>query len=537
MAGSSWLEIDPPLEARGNACNLQPMKEIELKLLLDAGQIADLRRSVGIAALADGPAVTRTLTNIYYDTVKHDLRRAGIALRLRRENRRWVQTIKKATGPMQAGLSTPVEEERAVRGQNLALHLIADDDLREDVIGLAQAGLAPVAETRFRRTRRTLTMGNGAKVELAIDTGEAAAGGRSEPIAEVEFELIRGQISDLYALAKHVMTKPPIRFADCSKSERALRLNVPGNSGQLRKARPVALSSDMATETAACLILSEGLAHALPNIALVLDSEAVDGPHQTRVALRRLRSALGAFRQALGDDAIADVASTAQWIGTEVGRLRDLDVLITEIVEPMARKAPEDETLKDLNAALHERRALVRSEVRSALASHRATGFAFDFGGLIAARAWRDPSDQNQASGLAQSVGKTATRVLNKRWKAVAVYGKRIEELTIDERHELRKELKKLRYLVDGFRALYQPEKVARFTRAVKRMQTAFGALNDQAMAESVLTAPDAPGQGDPALQRAIGRVIGHTSAQAELLWPQALADWTALVRLGRFWR
>jgi inorganic triphosphatase YgiF len=513
------------------------MREIELKLLLDKAQVDAFRRSREVSELADGPPVTRTLTSVYYDTSDHELRAAGIALRLRRENRRWVQTVKKASGPISAGLSTPIEDECPVLGQNLALNRIADDDLREEIIGLAKPGLLPVAQTKFRRTKRTLNLENGAQIELAIDQGEVTAGDMSAPIIEAEFELIKGQPCDLYAVANRVMSVAPVRFSECSKSERALRLLRPASTPILRKAKTVALTANMTAETAARLILTEGLAHALPNIALALESHDVNGPHQTRVALRRLRSALGAFRRVLGEATVADIATTAQWVASEVGRLRDLDVLITEFVAPMAAEAPLDDSLPILNAALKTRREAIRSEVRTALSSDRARAFGLEFGGFLASRGWLDRSDHDQTQRLAQPVERVARRVLNKRWKAVAAYGTRIEALSIEERHDLRKELKKLRYLVDGFRTIYDPEPVAVFTRAVKRLQTAFGALNDAAMTEMVLSAPDMPGQSDPIMQRAIGRVIGHTAAHAEFLWPKALADWQNLEVQARFWR
>ncbi|MEO1491918.1 MAG: CHAD domain-containing protein [Pseudomonadota bacterium] len=513
------------------------MLEIELKIALDKAQLAALKTSQTVAALADGAPVTRTLHNVYYDTPDGALRRAGISLRLRREDRRWTQTLKRKTGPMQAGLSTPEEDECAVRGQNLALHLIQDDDLREEVIGLARDGLRPVVITHFRRWRRNLRTGTGAFMELALDEGEVSAGEHKLPILEAELELKSGSPGDLYAIAERIFTIAPLRFATTSKSERIARLIECPDGPALRKARPVTLQVKMTAEQAAHTILSEGLAHASPNLALLLESEDIGGPHQLRVALRRMRSAFSAFRSILGRSTLSDLAATAQWIGAEAGRLRDLDVLAEEIVRPFADATPEETGFTVLSEAVAERRLAIRKDVRTALSRPEVTAFGLQLGRYLAARGWLDPADHGQTVRLAQPVGRVAAKVLTKRWKAVAAYGDRIETLSIDERHEMRKELKKLRYLVDAFKSLYPEDRVAAFMRAVKRLQTAFGALNDAAMAEALLMAPDAPGAGDPAAQRAAGLMIGQLMARSDHLWPQAQTDWRDLAALGPFWR
>jgi len=259
------------------------MQEIELKLGLDAAQEKRLRSSAVVKELSEGPAVTESLWSVYYDTSDHALRAEGIALRLRRVRGEWVQTLKCATGKMANGLSSPVEIEYEVSGQNLDLTRITDHDLREHLIGLSRAGLAPVAETRFRRTSRMLALPDGSvRAEFAIDKGTLSSGGTSESFCEAEFELKEGTPSGLYDLARRVMTLGPIRFARASKSERALALSQPDLKPGLRKARPVDLSGVSGVEEAAILILTEGLSHAAPNIAMVLESDDING--RTRCA-------------------------------------------------------------------------------------------------------------------------------------------------------------------------------------------------------------------------------------------------------------
>ena len=89
-------------------------EEVELKLAL-----AERHQSRFLSHPLLKQAVLRhveTLGNIYYDTADLSLRRHGIALRLRRKGREWLQTVKLA-GSSAAGLSSRPEWETSYSGQ------------------------------------------------------------------------------------------------------------------------------------------------------------------------------------------------------------------------------------------------------------------------------------------------------------------------------------------------------------------------------------------------------------------------------------
>ncbi len=73
--------------------------EIELKLSLPLNGVAPLQRNPLLKSLSISSPVNRKLYSIYYDTPDLDLRRNGVAFRLRREGRRWMQALKVEAAP------------------------------------------------------------------------------------------------------------------------------------------------------------------------------------------------------------------------------------------------------------------------------------------------------------------------------------------------------------------------------------------------------------------------------------------------------
>ena len=94
----------------------------------------------------------------------------------------------------------------------------------------------------------------------------------------------------------------------------------------------------------------------------------------------------------------------------------------------------------------------MRAEVRAALAGAEATGFLFDLGAFIEGRGWLVASDYSQSARLAAPIGEVAPRILARRHRKAMKLGRKVRELDAAGLHELRKELKKLRYTVDMLR-------------------------------------------------------------------------------------
>ncbi len=190
--------------------------EIELKLALpESAQRAFLRHPLLKSALDKH---TGELFNIYYDTPDLALRTLGIALRLRRQGKIWLQTVKCA-GSSVGGLCTRPEWETPYGGQ-FDFAPVDDAAIRAHLERINGDGqLAPLFETNFRRVTWRFD-----GVLLVLDRGWIIAGNRREAISELELELAGGEVSQLFALAERLKERLPIVPALRSKAERGLRL-------------------------------------------------------------------------------------------------------------------------------------------------------------------------------------------------------------------------------------------------------------------------------------------------------------------------
>ncbi len=242
------------------------------------------------------------------------------------------------------------------------------------------------------------------------------------------------------------------------------------------------------------------------------------------------------FGPTLGTAAMAPLEAAAKRLGQVVGRLRDADVLMDEVVAGAARYGLDPAAREALDAALAARREAARAEVRAALAAPEAVGFLFDLGAFIEGRGWLVPSDFGQSARLAAPVAEAAPGRLRKRHRKAMKAGRGLQDLDAEGLHALRKELKKLRYTVEIFAPLYPGGKAARYLRALKELQDNFGSLNDAAMAKGALTGPEAPAAASPAGQRAAGWTLGTLAVRVGDDRPKLFESWDRLAKAKPFW-
>ena len=527
---------DAASDAETAATEGEAALEVELTL---GGDAAALDRGWRAAVPAGVGGTAQRLRSTYFDTGDFRLRRRGFTLRIREDGKRLVQTLK-SDGPSGAGAvlrrnewSCPVEEP-------MPSLPVAPDPATRDAVGPLQAAeLAPAFSTDVMRRTAVVEVAapdyGTALVELALDSGEIRARNRHDTISELELELIEGPASALYELAMTLQASAPLCIQTASKAKRGYVL-AGGEGYAGHKAPSLALPPGISVDEALGTIFRAGAGHCAANHDAVLDHSDPEGVHQFRVALRRLRSALSAFKGVLSAADAAGLESEAKHLIGLLGPARDWDVFITETLAAVRQARPDDETLDRLAAAAEEER--VRAYERAeALRAPEYTTFLLRFGRWIETAGWREQADR---AVLDQPLAHLAGPILDERHERVIKRGRGFKRLSDGRLHRLRIELKKLRYAGEFFAAQFPDINPRSYIKAARRLQDDLGRLNDAAVAEQRLTEllHAHRNNGDyAAIGMAAGQVIGwHARACAEARTRTA-EDWRAFAAAKPYWR
>jgi inorganic triphosphatase YgiF len=168
------------------------------------------------------------LLNTYFDTPELALQQRRMAVRERLAGEQWLLTVKTA-GQSQNGLSRRQEWEGPTTPGTLQFDTLVDDAaLAQDLMTL-RPNLRALFCTDFERQRWVIAHAS-AQIEVALDQGRIYVPGTnlSEPLLELELELLGGPESALMALADVLRQTPhgPVTLvpSDASKAQRGMAL-------------------------------------------------------------------------------------------------------------------------------------------------------------------------------------------------------------------------------------------------------------------------------------------------------------------------
>ncbi len=498
--------------------------EIELKLLCDPAASRRIGASTVLREAQRSAPVVRTLRSIYFDTPELALARAGFALRVRRVGRRWIQTLKSGGG-VGTGLHQREEHEVPVRAPVPELDALPDTPavawLRDPAI---RAALAPAFETRFRRNSRTVEIHPGSFAEFALDTGTIDAGGRTEPIHELEIELVDGDARHLYAFARRLLADIDFRIGDVSKAERGYALLVGAAPSPVRGKAPL-LDAGMGATAMLRAIVDNCAAHLQANVAGVLDAEDPEYIHQARVAMRRLRSAFSVFRPVVPRESLGEIAGRFRDLAAALGSARDWDVFHGETLPAIWTAFPGEAALARVAEVTSPERDRARTLARAALAPAVQTALMLDLAMLMEAAPWR---------GADEAGGTTlAGRLLQRQYRRVRKAGRAADRSNDASLHALRIEIKKLRYALEFLSSLYPRKAVRGFANAAADLQDVLGSLNDEAVTLRLLASIDVP---DTQLSHGTGIIRGFLHARAHASLDRFETAWRRFSKTDPFW-
>jgi adenylate cyclase len=459
--------------------------EIELKLALPEAAQRDFLRHP-LLRQASGKQSFK-LVNLYYDTPDFGLRRRGIALRLRQKGRRWLQTVKCA-GTSSGGLSSRPEWETPYAG-HFDFSAIDDPQTRArlEKPKLKQR-IVPVCETSFNRTAWHFEPAPGTRIELVLDRGWIAAGGRREAISELEIELLAGDPAELFALARRFAERLPVAPAPLSKAERGFRLFAQTPSVPV-KAAPIALAAEGSAARGFVAIAMACLDHLQQNHAGALASDDPEYIHQMRVATRRMRAALRLFAPLLPENLTTAIAAPLRELMDVLGRARDLDVLLTEVAEPVLHALPDEPRLAALVGVITARRGERREAAIDHMRSARYGRAVIDVLAILhthdASLAAVPPAPAfSEVEPTLAAFSAARLRRLRKKVLALAAGARADDPPSL---HALRIGIKRLRYALEFFAPLAPPKAMRRLLGQLVRLQDTLGQINDLASAGVLL--------------------------------------------------
>ena len=449
---------------------------------------------------------------IWHDSPGGELAAQGLALVQERGNWRLERIVYGGTEAWAPGAAPPVLEQTA--GPDAMTHALP-------------APLAPVAAFEARRTTYTATSEAGV-VTLALLRGAVRTLTREHATCWLQ---LSGDPRPVRTVALAIAAALPASVPQRSLSAEALSLSHPAPAA----ARDLELP-DVPPHATPGWAFGAMLAH-MAAVILWLAPHATDGPdrlegvHQMRVSVRRVRSAIAVFRRAIDVPELAAVNSGLKALGKQLAPSRDWDVFITDTAPAVAAALPDDKRLTALVAAAERIRRECHTALRAFLRGSEFRRTAIELAWLAAARPWETeaPAEVREAPTPLTAF---ADHVLSRRLRKLLD----VEDLaTLDPPalHAVRLRTKRTRYAAELFAPLYPAKPARRLIRRLATLQDRLGHLNDTATAAALLATLGAPA-GRHAY--AAGLVLGFAAARADALRPRALRSWDKLRHTTPFW-
>ena len=407
----------------------------------------------------------------YYDTVDLRLLRRGVTLRFRRgEPPEDVWTAKLPSGAPAVGLA---RREFTVPGRADAMPEPLADLVRGWALG---APLTRVARLRTARRRQAL-LGNDDQTLAELDDDEVSVLRGSRVAArfrELEVEL-----------ADDVPAKLLPRLADRLKAAGAQPVDqIPKLVRAL--GAPALAPWELAAPTVSkppttAELVRAGLLDAAARLAdhyaaVVLD-EDLEGVHQARVGIRRLRSDLRTFRPLLDVDAIRPLREELGWLGGELGAVRDLDVLIAHLsADAECLDLSDQPGCDELLRRLADQRARAHAELLESLRSPRCATLLESVLVLVTAPPFASPDAERPAAEVIPKLVRGPMRNLRREEHRLGTPPDN------DALHRVRILAKRLRYATDVAAPL-AGKRARGAAHALARLQDVLGDHNDACVA------------------------------------------------------
>jgi triphosphatase len=489
----------------------------EVEWQLACTDLGSVRRWLADHGTIDGlvlePRATQQIFDTYLDTKDWRIHRAGFALRIRSGSGKPEATLK-SLHSASAEVADRVELSETLENSDTESiqQSIGPVGARVQAVSGARA-LQPLFELRTSRQRFAIRREDQLQQlgEIALDetTISRPHGAAETSMQRVEVEALTDSHEPLQSLVKTLRSNCALEAASDTKYSYSLK--SVGLVPPLPEMAPTAVDASMTLAEVAVANIrrywSAWNRHE-PGARLGDDPEEL---HDLRVAGRRLDAILRQFRSSL-PASFLDVRATLKTVLRALGSVRDLDVALSEL-ESFSHKLPKSErvSIKPLKQHLVSERSRAHARMLRVLDSIWVQKNLHELTTVLAAA---PVASQHSAPELALRV---APELVRRRYRKLR---KRADRLTLassmDEFHEVRGQVKKLRYALEAVAVIYG-KPASEMLRALCRWQEKLGVQQDAAVASIRLNAlASAPPKGIPTdTLFLMGRLAQHHAGEA----------------------
>jgi CHAD domain-containing protein len=313
--------------------------------------------------------------------------------------------------------------------------------------------------------------------------------------------------------------------------------DAPGSGASRRRHVEVAADAELGTLIGAAF--AECLRHLLANREPAQSAEDPEALHQLRVAVRRTRSALRLFADAIDRKQAKRVRKEIRWLSGRLSTARDWDVFVIETLEPVRAEMGDAAGAQRLGRLAEAKRRAAHAAVRKTLDGRRFGRGVALLSDVLGAGGWRPKAGSKRARRCTRAARDEAIRLLDDRLERVCARGRGIEQLSARDLHRLRIRVKQLRYAGELLAPVFEKKPVSRYLKRLGALQDTLGHLHDgrvaEELVEELLHGADGPERSQ--LELAADLVVGRSHRRARADRVAVDRAWARFREAPEFWR